>query len=91
MNKKDLVNIVTKKSHLTKKAAQEATDVVFLEIIKALKKGEKVLVSGFGTFKVINVRDKSVVIPVTGERRTVKAHRSPRFTPGRPLKTAVRR
>ena len=91
MNKKDLVNIVTKKAHLTRKAAQEAVDVLFIEIIKTLKKGEKVLVSGFGTFKVVNVKDKSVVIPGTGQRRTIKAHRSPRFTPGKPLKTGVRR
>jgi DNA-binding protein HU-beta len=79
--KKDLVEIVAHKAHLTRKASQEAIEVFLSEVIKALKKGEKVLLSGFGTFKAGKVDDKTVVIPLTGERRTIKSHfdPSPRF------------
>ncbi|MBN1262918.1 MAG: HU family DNA-binding protein [Candidatus Pacebacteria bacterium] len=91
MTKRELVEIVSKKAHLTRKAAREAVNVFLDEIIKSLKRGEKILLSGFGTFKVVKVEDKSVVIPGTGERRTVRAHRAPRFIPGKPLKQTIRR
>lgn len=91
MIKREMVDIVAKKAHLTKRGAKEAIEVFLNEIIKALEKEEKVLLSGFGTFRVVKVDDKVVVIPGTGERRIVKAHRSPRFVPGKPFKQAVRR
>ena len=91
MVKRDLIDIVAQRAHLTRRASKDAIEVFLNEIIKALKKGEKVLLSGFGTFKVVNVGDKLVVIPGTGERRTIKAHRSPRFVPGKPLKQEVMR
>ncbi|HUW21379.1 MAG TPA: HU family DNA-binding protein [Candidatus Bathyarchaeia archaeon] len=90
MIKRELVDIIAKKSHLTKKGSQEAVDAFLNEVIKALKKGEKVLLSGFGTFKVVSVKDKSVLVPGTGEKKVVKAHRAPRFVAGKPLKQAVR-
>ena len=90
MVKRDLIEIVAKKAHMTRRAAREAIDVLVNEITKAMARGERVLISGFGTFKVIKVDDKEVVIPGTGERRLIKAHRTPRFVAGKPLKRAVR-
>jgi len=90
MIKREMVDIVAKKAHLTRRASQEAIEVFLSEIIKALKRGEKVLLSGFGTFKITNTQEKAVVVPSTGERRVIKAHRSPRFVPGKPVKQAVR-
>jgi len=90
MVKKQIINLVAAKAHLTKKAAAEAIDTLLGEIAKALKKGEKVVLSGFGTFKITKVKDKKVIIPGTSEQRIVKGHRAPRFSPGKPLKKAVR-
>lgn len=90
MTKNDLVDIVARKAHLTKKAARESVDVLLDEVIRSLKKGEKVVLSGFGTFKVVSVKDKPVIVPGTGERKVVKAHRAARFTPGKPLKKIVK-
>ncbi len=53
-------------------------------------RGEKVILSGFGTFRVVSVKDKEVVVPKTGERKTVKSHRAARFSPGRELKKVIR-
>ncbi len=58
MNKKDLIEIVAKKAHLTKKAAREGIDAFLDELTKSVRKGEKVVVSGFGTFKLSKVKDK---------------------------------
>lgn len=90
MTKHDLINIVAKKAHLTKKAATEAIDALFDEVEKGLIKGEKVVLSGFGTFYVSKVADKQVV-PFGNEvqRQTVKGHRVINFRVGKPLKKKV--
>lgn len=90
MTKNQIVNLVASKAHSTKKATQEVIDVFLNEIIKALAKGEKVVLSGFGTFRVVKVKDKPVIVPGTKERKIVKGHRASRFSPGKPLKKAVR-
>lgn len=90
MTKNQIVDLVAAKAHLTKKAAREAVETFLAEITRALKKGEKVVLSGFGTFKIVRVKDKPVVIPGTGEKKIIKGHRAPRFAPGKPLKKAVR-
>src|SRR3989304_4601821 len=91
MTKKDLVDIVSRKAHLTKRAAEESIEVFLAEIGRVLAKGEKVVLSGFGTFRVIPMKGKTVKIPNTQKFVTVKPHRSPRFTPGRKLKRQVTR
>ncbi len=90
MTKNEIVALVAGKAHSTKKAAEEAIDVFLNEIVKLLAKGEKVVLSGFGTFRVVKVKDKPVIIPGTKEKKMVKGHRAPRFSPGKPLKKAVR-
>lgn len=90
MRKGELIKIVSRKAHLTKKAASEAIDTSLTEIQKALMRGEKVILSGFGTFRAVSVKDKEVVVPKTGERKVVRSHRAARFTPGRALKKLVR-
>jgi DNA-binding protein HU-beta len=91
MTKKEIVEIVAKKAHLTKRGATEAVDVFLNEIGRVLSKGERVLLSGFGTFRVVSVRSKTVKIPGSEKMVTIKAHRSPRFTPGKKLKRQVLR
>ena len=85
-----MITLVAAKAHLTRRAASESIETLLSEITKALKKGENVVLSGFGTFKVTKVKDKPVLLPKTGQRQIVKGHRAPRFSPGKPLKKEVR-
>ncbi len=89
MTKKQIVDLVARKAHLTKRASEEAVDVFLEEVGRALSKGEKVVLSGFGTFRVITMKGKTVKVPGTEKLVTIKAHRSPRFTPGKKLKRQV--
>lgn len=90
MTKSDLIDVIAKKAHLTKKASTEALEVIFEEVTRALAKGDKVVISGFGTFYVSQVRDKQVV-PFGDEskRQTIRGHRVINFRVGKPLKKAV--
>ena len=89
MTKKELIEQVARKAHLTKRGAEEAVEVFLDELGRVLAKGEKVVLSGFGTFRVISMKGKTVKIPKTEKFVTIKSHRSPRFTPGKKLKRQV--
>lgn len=90
MTKSQLITIVAKKAHLTKKAAGDAVESLFDEISRSLKKGDKVVVSGFGTFYVGKVKDKHVEpFGDKGKRQVVKGHRVVNFRVGKPLKRQV--
>jgi len=90
MTKSDLIAVVAKKGHLTKKAATEAVEVFLDELKRALGKGEKVVLSGFGTFYLSKVADKEVVpFGKEDKRQTIKAHRVINFRVGKPLKKTV--
>ncbi len=90
MKKIDLITIVSSKAHLTRKAAKESIETLLTEIQRTLSKGEKVVLSGFGTFKSVLVKDKAVINPQTKARQVVKSHRVARFSPGRSLKKSVK-
>ena len=89
MTKREMIDLVARKAHLTKRAADEAVEVFLSEVGRVLSKGEKVVLSGFGTFRVISMKGKTVKIPKTETMVTIKSHRSPRFTPGKKLKRQV--
>ncbi|KKQ95884.1 MAG: Histone family protein DNA-binding protein [Candidatus Woesebacteria bacterium GW2011_GWB1_43_14] len=89
MTKKQLIEQVSRKAHLTKKATNDVVETFLSEVGRSLSKGEKVVLSGFGTFRVIRMKGKTVKIPNTEKFVTIKSHRSPRFTPGKKLKRQV--
>lgn len=90
MTKKDLIELVAKKANLTNKAAREAVAALLNGVRDALKRGEKVVVTGFGTFSVRKRASRPGRNPKTGEKITIQARKAPGFTPGKTLKKAVR-
>jgi DNA-binding protein HU-beta len=90
MTKSQIIEIVAKKAHLTKKAAAEAIDAFLDEIVRQITKGEKVVLSGFGTFRINKVKDKKGRNPQTGEDLIIKSHRVVRFVVGKTLKRLVK-
>ena len=90
LTKKDLIAHVAKKANLTNKAANDAVTAMLNGIRDSLKKGDKVVITGFGTFSVRNRSARPGRNPKTGERITLQARKAPGFTPGKTLKKAVR-
>ncbi len=90
MTKADLVDLVAKKASLTNKAAKESLQAVLDAIRDALKRGEKVVVTGFGTFSVRSRAARTGRNPQTGASIQIPARKTPGFTAGKALKKAIR-
>jgi nucleoid DNA-binding protein len=90
MNKGELIARVAKDSGLTKADAGRALDAVLDNVTKALKKGEKVTLVGFGTFAVSRRRARAGRNPQTGAPIKIAARRAPKFSAGKELKDAIR-
>jgi len=88
MTKADLVAKVAE-TGMTKKEAAEAVDAVIAAITKALSKGDKVSLVGFGSFSVRKRKARTGRNPQTGEAIKIKAKKVPVFSAGKALKDAV--
>ena len=89
MNKNELIAEVAAKTGLTKAAAGEAVDATFDAIAAALGKGDEVKVAGFGNFAVTTRAASEGRNPRTGETIQIPAQKSPKFRPGKALKTSL--
>lgn len=90
MTKKDLVDLIAKKANLTRKAASESVEAFLNAVRDSLKRGEKVVITGFGTFSVRKRASRAGRNPKTGEKITIAARKAPGFTPGKTLKKVIR-
>lgn len=90
MTKADLVDLVAKKVNLTNKAARESVAAMLDGVRDALKKGEKVVITGFGTFSVRSRAARKGRNPQTGAPINIPAKKTPGFTAGKALKKAIK-
>ncbi len=90
MNKQNLVDMLASKTGMTKKNAGEALDTVLKAIVDTLKKGEKVTVTGFGTFEVRSRKARTGRNPQNGAKITIPARKVAAFRAGKALRDAVK-
>jgi DNA-binding protein HU-beta len=89
MTKSDLIDSLSTKNAFPRPKAEEIVDFLLDEIIGALKQGEKVNISGFGTFTVSDRKARTGRNPKTGEPIDIPASRSAKFRAGKMLKDAL--
>ena len=89
MNKEDLVKLVSEKTGITKKAAEQAQKAVIEGISSTLEKGESISLVGFGSFKVVERAAREGRNPSTGEKMQIPASKAVKFTPSKSLKERV--
>ena len=88
MNKNDISNAVYQ-AHggLSHSDARKIVDLIFDLIKNKLVSGDKVLLSGFGCFRVIHRKDKRGVNPKTGEPMMISGRNVVSFKPSKYLKS----
>ncbi|MBY0277096.1 HU family DNA-binding protein [Candidatus Binatia bacterium] len=89
MTKADLIEAMAGKIDLPKATAERAVNLIFDDIIAALKNNDKVNISGFGTFTVSERKARQGRNPKTGETIEIAASRSAKFKPGKILKDSL--
>ena len=86
MNKNELVRAIANKLRITLKEAAENLDGVLAAITEGLQAGEKIQISGFGTFALKEKEAREGVNPKTGEKIKIEASRIPTFKFGKAYK-----
>ena len=89
MNKAELVDSVAEATGATRAAASASVEAVLDTITNALVKGDKVALTGFGSFEVRKRAARTGRNPQTGASIEVKASNAPAFKAGAGLKSAV--
>ena len=90
INKDALVHAIMGKTEQSKKDVEAVLETMIDQITAELGKGNKVTLTGFGTFKVSNRAAREGINPQTKAKIMIPAMTVPKFTAGKTLKEAVR-
>ena len=90
MTKADLIEKMAAASECTKACAGKALEGAIEAITKAVKKGDRVALVGFGTFSVSKRKARTGRNPQTGAAIKIPARKVPKFSAGKAFKDAVK-
>ena len=90
MNKSELINSLSEETTFSKKDVSRVLDSLTRIIERALKKGEKVSITGFGSFWISTRPARKGINPATKERINLPEVNIPRFKAGKNLREVVR-
>jgi DNA-binding protein HU-beta len=90
MTKGELIASVGKEAKISKASAEKAINAFTNSVTKALKKGDKLALTGFGTFSVAKRRARTGRNPQTGKEIKIPATRVAKFKAGNLLKGMVK-
>jgi nucleoid DNA-binding protein len=90
INKDMLVQAIVAKTDFSKKDVEAVIEGLVDTITEELRKGNKVTLTGFGTFKVSKRAAREGINPQTKAKITIPAMTVPKFTAGKTLKEAVK-
>ena len=89
MNKSQRIKSVAETSELSQKQVAEALSLIESTVVETLKVGEKVQLSGFGTFEVRARAERKGRNPKTGEVVSVPACKYLAFVPAKAIKESL--
>lgn len=89
MHKSDLAKKVAESTGLSNKDAEAAVDAAFSAVTSALASGEKVVITGFGTFERKKRKSRTGRHPSTGAVINIPEKFAASFSAGKLLKEAV--
>ena len=89
MKKTELIAAIAEQSGLTKKDAEAALNATLDTITKAVAEGDKIQLTGFGTFEQRQRNARTGVDPRTGNSIDIPASKVPAFKAGKAFKDIV--
>ena len=89
MKKSEFVALVAEQVGLSKKDTEKTIDAVFAAVGDVIASGDKLQISGFGTFETKERAARTGHNPRTGEEIAIAAANIPAFKPGKALKDKV--
>ncbi len=90
MQKTDFIKAVSERTGVSQKETKQAIDAALDIIAEQLKAGEKVTLTGFGTFEVRQRQEREGVNPQTRAKITIPATMTPGFSASSTLKEMVK-
>ena len=90
MTKAELITRIAREVKISKASAEKAINALTNSVTKALKKGDKLTLTGFGTFSLAKRRARKGRNPRTGKEINIPANKVARFKAGKMLKSAVK-
>lgn len=90
MNKAELIDAIAKEGKLTKVEAKKALDAFISVTTKALKKGDKITLVGYGTFSVVTRSARKGRDPRTGKEIKIPAKKVVKFKAGAALASQIK-
>jgi DNA-binding protein HU-beta len=91
MTKMELIEALAKQSGLSRKDVDKLLDTFVSLVTDKLKAGEKVAVTGFGTFSVTERKARTGVNPQNPSQKIqIPAMKVPKFTAGKTFKDSLR-
>ena len=90
MNKGELIEAIAKDARVSKALAGTVLDSAINAVTKALRKGDRVALAGFGTFSVARRKARRGRNPQTGRPINIPAKKVAKFKAGAKLAKAVK-
>ena len=90
MNKTEYIDAVAKAAKVSKATAAAVVAAEAEVLKKALKKGETVQITGFGSYSVAKRAARKGRNPATGKEIKIAASKAPKFKAGKALRDAVK-
>lgn len=89
MNRTELVNAIAEKTEMSRKDSETVLKAFVDVVTEQLKSGDKISMTGFGTFEVTKRGERKGRNPMTGDEMVIPAAAVPKFKAGKALKEEV--
>ncbi|MBI3038192.1 HU family DNA-binding protein [bacterium] len=89
MGKQEIIKVIAKKANLTNVESEAVIKAFFQAVKESLKKGEKVLLVGFGSFATVKRAARTGVNPQNKKKIQIPAKKVVKFVVGKELKELV--
>lgn len=89
MNRTELVSAIAERSNISRKDSEKVIKAFVDVVTEQLRCGDKISMTGFGTFEAARREERKGRNPMTGDEMVIPAATVPRFKAGKALKDEV--